>query len=76
MDFQTSFIEQLKVVSIQMDAIVFEQYSQILGSVDLKVFAQSLTKNSLMFEYPSTQLAIKHVLYFTVQMKLSSYDIK
>lgn len=76
MELQTSFIEQLKVVSIQIDAIIFEQHAQILGSVALKVFVQSCTESSLMCEYPSTQLAIKRVLYFTVQMKLSTYDIK
>lgn len=44
MELQTNSTEQLKVISIQMHAIIFEQYLQILESVALKVFAQSLIK--------------------------------
>lgn len=54
MELQANSTEQLKVISIQMYAIIFEQCLQILESVALKVFAQSL-----MSAYSSTQLAVK-----------------
>lgn len=62
-ELKTTFTEQFKVVSIQMDAIIYHFW---IMSTNLWVFAQPLTNNSLMFGYPSMQLAIKYVLYFIV----------
>lgn len=64
-EFKPVCTGELNVASVQTYTLSFEQCVQIPGVGASKVFAQLLTKHSLLVQWPSTQFAIKFVLHFT-----------